>query len=270
MMSHVDPISLVRTSFLGTPHLQRARRHRIAYVVEHDAEVFSSAWDDKTAELVGRWFKNEASRGSAHIAADTDSCQRLLRDDRAPAGAPPLNDSGLHIEREGRASWTRERWLKPGIRLGLRRTAWVASRWSRHYRIPIRWLTVPQLKTAGPTPRRPMGFVSHNDVRLAFGQTTHWDFGPGFPKDYYLRLVAWYAIWRRPLAPGVSGTTVVRWKRRLHRLGYRGFTVLYPGYGAGIRKATAKFQREHKPWARGLELEDTGLVDAETWIAAGG
>lgn len=259
----VDAIDLIRTTFLGRARLQRPRTRRVAYIVEHDAEVFSKEWDDPTAEFIGRWFTNEAARGSAHSAFDSDSSQSLLRDDIVAAGAPPLNDAGLHIEREGRASWTREQWLRPHVRRAIRRSAWWASRKARKHGIPIRWLTVPQLKRAGKTPSRPQGFCTHNDVRLAWGETTHWDPGPGFPKDYYLGLVKWYARWRRPLAPGVHGTTVVVWKRRLHQLGYRGFTVLYPGYGAGIFKATRKFQHDKG-------LEETGVVDADTWAAAGG
>jgi hypothetical protein len=256
-----DPIDLIRTTFLGTPHLQRPRRARIAYFIVHDAEVFSAAWDDPTAELIARWFKNEASRGSAHGACDSDSSQRLLAHGRAAAGAPPLNDSGWHLELEGRASWTKEQWARPHVRRALRRGAWFASREARKHDIPIRWLTVPQLKRAGKTPQRPVGFCTHNDIRLAWGETVHWDPGPNFPKAYWLGLVAWYARWGRPLAVGVHGTTVVVWKRRLHQLGYRGFTVLYPGFGAGIVRATAKFQRDRK-------LEDTGVVDADTWAAA--
>jgi putative peptidoglycan binding protein len=179
------------------------------------------------------------------------------------AGAPPLNDAGLHIEREGRASWTREQWLRAHVRRSIRRSAWVTSRWARKHGVPIRWLTVAELRRAGPTPSRPQGFCSHNDVRLAWGQTSHTDFGAGFPKDYYLGLVRWYAGWRRPLASGVRGSDVVAWKRRLRRLGYRGFTVAFPGYGGGIFKATRLFQSR-----KGLEA--TGVVDPDTWAAVGG
>ena len=51
------------------------------------------------------------------------------------------------------------------------------------YGIPLQRRTVAELKAWQP------GITSHNDLRLAFGGTTHTDPGPNFPWDYFIDLL---------------------------------------------------------------------------------
>jgi hypothetical protein len=54
----------------------------------------------------------------------------------------------------------------------------------RRFGIPNRWCTVDDLKA------RRAGHTTHNDLRLAFGGTTHTDPGAGFPRDHVIEIVA--------------------------------------------------------------------------------
>jgi hypothetical protein len=54
----------------------------------------------------------------------------------------------------------------------------------RRFNIPNRWCTVDDLKA------RRAGHTTHNDLRLAFGGTTHTDPGAGFPRDHVIEIVA--------------------------------------------------------------------------------
>lgn len=99
------------------------------------------------------------------------------------AGSSEGNHYGIAVEFVGRVGYSRAWWLA-NIAWGLvgRTLAAVITR----HGIPPRRLSVSEM-VMRPTTR---GFYSHNDMRLAWGGTTHTDPGPGFPWDRLFESIA--------------------------------------------------------------------------------
>jgi len=85
------------------------------------------------------------------------------------------NDVLLHVSCVAWAKSTRAQWLaQPKL---LDAVATTVAEWSRKHRIPLVKITGADLR-AGKR-----GVCGHADARDAWGITTHWDPGPGFPFD---------------------------------------------------------------------------------------
>lgn len=121
---------------------------------------------------------------SYHAVADTDCVRPAVDDDWVAYSAAGANHNGVHICIPGRASQTREQWVDTNSRPQIRRVAeWCADK-HLELGIPIRKLTVDQVK-AGES-----GICSHLDVSLAFKKSTHTDPGVNFPWDVLLADIA--------------------------------------------------------------------------------
>lgn len=121
--------------------------------------------------------------GSTQVVVGEDGCVRSVPDDVIPAGARPLNDTGLHIEFVGLASWSRDKWLKERrktLEIGRR----IIRDWSRQYGVPRLFHNADMLKTAVHNDGR--GVTTHAAATLAFHESDHMDPGPGFPLDFVL------------------------------------------------------------------------------------
>ena len=122
---------------------------------------------------------------SAHFYADaTEVIQSLDTSVVAwHSGSYAGNQDAISVEIVGLNSWTREKWLASVAwdKLGAVLAAVCAA-----YDIPIRQCTVAEM-IANPKVK---GFYSHDEMRLAFGSTTHTDPGPNFPWDHLLAMVA--------------------------------------------------------------------------------
>lgn len=149
----------------------------IRLVVIHSAETTSAAG-------VANFFASTA-QASTQLTADQKECWRMLPDLVIPWGAPGANSDGLHIEICGYARWSREEWLHH--EKTLRRAAWKAAKWCWLYDIPPRWLSNSQL--ANGVSR---GLTTHKQVSDVFKRGTHWDPGPHFPKDTFIKWVKQY------------------------------------------------------------------------------
>ena len=143
----------------------------IRLVVLHSAE-------GTTAAGVASFFAGSA-QASTQLAVDDRECWRMLPDLVVPWGAPGANSDGLHVEICGFAKWERADWR--GHEPMLRRSAYKVAKWCWQYGIPARYLSDKQL--ANGTAR---GIVTHVQVSKVFKKSTHWDPGPGFPKDLFL------------------------------------------------------------------------------------
>lgn len=108
----------------------------------------------------------------------------MVKDSHIPWGAKGANHNGWHIEMCGYARWSREEWLEQDAML--RNGAWRCALRAKWYKIPLRWVSPKGLK-AGLH-----GFTTHVDVNRAFRKGDHWDPGPGFPKDVFMRYVREY------------------------------------------------------------------------------
>jgi len=141
-----------------------------------------------TAERVARYFATlpDGRSVSSHYCVDGNSIVQcvLLRHRAWTVGNTPGNNRGINVELAGRAAQTAAQWADPYSRSMLGIACGIVARDMDEYEIPNRWCTVADLLA-----RRP-GHTTHNDLRLAFGGTTHTDPGAAFPRDLVLALVA--------------------------------------------------------------------------------
>lgn len=154
------------------------------WIVIHDMEAHELS---NTAETTAAYFADpsDGRSVSAHKSCDNNSVVQCVDDDDVAwtVGNRPGNYRGLNYELAGFASQTRAQWLDsygvamfdvvaPLIRAD-------CTRWG----IPMRRCTIDDLLN------RRKGITSHNDLRVAFGGTTHTDPGPNFPWDYFLAVL---------------------------------------------------------------------------------
>lgn len=167
---------------------------KIDVVVVHTMEAPEKP---DTAENVARWFAgSSAPKASAHYCVDANSIVQCVRDEDVAWAAPGCNHNGLQIEHAGYARQGRAGWADAYSQNMLRLSAGLAGRSCRRYGIPVRWLTVADLKNG----RR--GITSHANVSAAFKKSNHTDPGGDFPVDLYLRWVRDAADARPPKPAG--------------------------------------------------------------------
>lgn len=158
----------------------KGRIESVRVIVIHDMEVAERA---DTAERVARYFATTTTKASAHVCVDNDSAVRCVADSDTAWAAPGCNADGLQLEIAGYARQSRKEWLDSYSLAALAQAAKVTAVWARKYDIPIRHLTVEELKAGRK------GIVGHVDVSRAYGRTDHGDPGAGFPWTYFLDLV---------------------------------------------------------------------------------
>jgi hypothetical protein len=133
----------------------------------------------------------DSGGSSAHYTHDPDSTVQCVRDEDTAWDAPPNTEwPHLGFEHDGFAKQTREEWLDDHGRKMLRRSARLAAKKSAKYGIPVRRLTVDELRA------KRKGFAGHRDVAEAFRKSDHSDPGDQFPWGWYLTRVRRYR-WRR-------------------------------------------------------------------------
>lgn len=138
-----------------------------------------------TAEAVGRFFQNLPAdrKASAHVGGDLNSRCRYVRDNDVAYGAPGLNHNGLHLELAGYAAYDRGQWTQPEMMAMLQQGALQIREWHAAYpHVPLVYVDAAGLK------RGERGVTTHNEIRLAFGQTDHTDPGPQFPINTLLAM----------------------------------------------------------------------------------
>lgn len=165
-----------------SPNKYAGRIKPIRVVVVHTMEVDEN--DANVAEAVGNAFANPARQASAHVGVDTDSECRYVPDADTAWAAPGANADGLQIELAGRAGQTSGDWQDAASQAILERAAQRVAQWCQAYDIPIRHLSVAELKAGAK------GIVGHYDVTLAYRQSSHTDPGASFPWDAFLARVA--------------------------------------------------------------------------------
>lgn len=154
------------------------------WVVIHDMEAHETP---DRAESTARYFADPGNgrNVSSHYTADDNSVVQcvLLGDVACTVGNRPGNYRGINWELAGFAAQTRQQWLDPfGIDM-FDQIVPIMQKDMIKYGIPIRRCSVDDLKAFRK------GVTSHNDLRLAFGGTTHTDPGPNFPWDYLFDLL---------------------------------------------------------------------------------
>jgi N-acetyl-anhydromuramyl-L-alanine amidase AmpD len=157
---------------------------RVLWVVIHDMEAGESR---ARAENTAEYFRtmSDGRFVSSHYTADVDSIVQCvpLKDTAFCVGNTPGNSQGIQWELSGFASQTRAQWLDEFGMGMFRRVAPYIRADAERFGIPLRRCTVADLKAFRP------GVTSHNDLRLAFGGTTHTDPGPNFPWDVFMDII---------------------------------------------------------------------------------
>jgi len=154
------------------------------WIVMHDMEATERA---TCAEDTAQYFHTGAGGRSvsSHYCCDDNSivqCVRL-KDSAWTVGNRPGNNRGINYELCGFASQTRDQWLDAFGEAMFERVAVIIRSDAARYNIPLVRRTVAELKAWKP------GVTSHNDLREAFGNTTHTDPGANFPWDYFIPLL---------------------------------------------------------------------------------
>ena len=152
------------------------------WIVVHDMEAGESS---TRAESTAAYFASGSGGRSvsSHYCVDDNSVIQcvLLKDVAWTVGNRPGNNRGINWEFSGFARQTREQWLDAFGLAMFAQAAPIIRADAKRFNIPLRRCTIADLKA-----RRP-GVTSHNDLRLAFGQTTHTDPGPNFPWDVFMQ-----------------------------------------------------------------------------------
>jgi hypothetical protein len=140
-----------------------------------------------TAEAVARYFASGSGDRSvsSHYTVDADSAVQCVRlgDVAWTVGNRAGNYRGINYELAGTASQTAAQWADAYSQSMLRRFAAIARRDMAKFGIPARWCSIDALKSRLP------GLTTHNDLRVAFGGTTHTDPGPAFPFAQVLQMI---------------------------------------------------------------------------------
>lgn len=166
----------------GAKNFTPAFRVRIDLIVIHTMEA---PHKPDTAERVADWFNGPtAPKASAHYCVDQDSIVQCVRDNNIAWHAPGVNENSIGVEHAGYAKFSREEWLSDKNLEMLRMSARLVGDKCRKYSVPVRLLTAAEVKG------RERGLTGHKQVTDAFSAGKgHWDPGPGWPWDVYLRLV---------------------------------------------------------------------------------
>ena len=165
--------------FIESPHQTDAVDRSISVVVIHTMEIRER---DGAAEACAAWFASPVSEVSAHYCVDSDTTIQCVREADIAWHARGGNTNSIGIELAGYAGQQASDWSDEYSRAVLERAAELTADVCGRYMIPIR-----RLRASGLVAGR-RGITGHADVSAAFRKSDHWDPGPAFPWDRFLRL----------------------------------------------------------------------------------
>lgn len=154
------------------------------WIVWHTMEAGENS---QRAESTAAYFADpsDGRQVSSHYCADNDSVVQCVDlDDIAwTVGNRPGNYRGINWELSGFANQTRQQWLDAFGQGMFHQVIPLVVADAIRFGIPHRRCSINDLVAKKP------GHTTHNDLRIAFGVTTHTDPGPNFPFDYLLALL---------------------------------------------------------------------------------
>jgi hypothetical protein len=164
-----------------------ANRKSVQLLVIHTTEGSAHA---KSAEDGAIYNQTRRDGTSAHFFHDSDSTVQGVRTaDIAHCAKGEGNRRGIHYEICDRTGQNAGQWADAYSMAAIRQCAKQAARDAKKWGIPVRHLTVAQVRAGAK------GFCAHWDISRAFGQSDHTDPGPNFPWTLFLNMV------RAELAP---------------------------------------------------------------------
>lgn len=167
----------------GIPYVQGRNAYTDADGTKYGIAIHNTA-NDATAEQEASYATRRTDGVSSHFYVDKDSVIQSLdtRDRAGHAGSSEGNQHAVAVEITGTNDKPRSWWL---ANVAWDRLGAVLAQVCRAYNIQIRRANVSEMET-NPRIR---AFYSHNDMRLAWGGTTHTDPGPNFPWDRLFQAV---------------------------------------------------------------------------------
>lgn len=177
-----DPLKEeLNITFKQAKNYTPANRTDIRWIVLHSMEAAEAS---TTAENVANWFaSNNAPRASAHFNIDVDSIVQSCHEIDIAWHCGGGNKYGIGLEHSGYAKQTRAQWLDPYSKTMLKRSAKLSAYLCKKWNIPAVFVDQNALK------RGEKGITTHYEVSKAFKKSDHWDPGPNFPMDLYLKWI---------------------------------------------------------------------------------
>ncbi len=214
--------------YIGPPKGYGHRNNKDARTVKRGIAIHATA-NTGSDTNEANYATHRTDDTSSHFYVDVDSVTQSLDTSLVAwhSGSERGNDDAISIEITGQIDWSYNRWMQ-------------AVDWPELVALVV-WLC----RTHNITPVRPTlfqmregwtaGIYTHNDMRLAWGGTTHTDPGPGFPMDHLLTQVQ-LALGAHPSQSPQEGTDMPQFHIQQLNTGYgpEHATVLtVPPPGAG-------------------------------------
>jgi len=188
-----SPVLAATLPYIESKYFNRdVDRNAIDWIVLH---CMASPETPQRAEQCARYMQTLSEvdhdgkpiKKSAHYYGDCDSFVQGVPDNRIAYHAPGCNERGIGIEHAGQAFQTREQWLDDfGIQM-LSLSAQLTARLVAKWNVPIVYVDAAGLLA------KQRGITVHAEVTKAFKRSTHTDPGEGFPIDWYLETVRFFA-----------------------------------------------------------------------------
>lgn len=167
----------------GVPFVQGRNSYTDSDGTKHGIAIHNTS-NDATAEQEASYATRRTDGISAHLYVDNNSIVQSLDTSRRAghAGSNNGNQNAVAVEITGVNGWTRQQWLDRVVwdKLGA-----ALAQVVRKYGIAVRRASVAEMKS-NP---RVKAFYGHDDMRRAWGGTTHTDPGPNFPWDRLFQAV---------------------------------------------------------------------------------
>jgi len=172
---------------------------RLGYAVQYIVVHYTAGSERSTSAEDGAAYDQRRTDGtSTHYFVDSDSVVQCVEtSDRANACFKYGNRYGIQYELCG-TQQSRAQWLDAASDATLTNAARQIARDCRKYNLPVRRLTVAQMR-AGEK-----GICGHVDVTDAYGLGDHRDPGPEFPWDVLLARVQRFLAPPAPPTPQAS------------------------------------------------------------------
>jgi N-acetylmuramoyl-L-alanine amidase CwlA len=157
-------------------------RTRVDLIVLHSTEGKEYAG---SARSVAAWFQDPRCRASAHYVVDPQEVIQCVPAQAAAWHAWGVNGRGIGVEMCGEAKQSAAQWADADSSLTVRRAADLVAALCKAWDVPVVLVTpdILRLQTG-------RGITTHALASQAFpGHGDHWDPGPSFPMDFFLRTV---------------------------------------------------------------------------------